>query len=841
MAISPASSDPILRIYLALSQYPILSTHIRARMRQELYGRGVITQQAFEAEAREKAIHSQVLEGLHDPFAEEPSEIWERRLQRVREHLTDFHFANNLPYTLFEEIVRSTLSERGAGADDIAIAFNPELAPQSMLFDQAFAIEKMAPQERTQHEARLQEIKVVLIRTMISDQLAYVKVAKDWFTISDLNWIRSRKLGGGKIGGKAAGMLLAARILSEAGDEDIREHLKIPKSYFFGADLTYTFMALNGLMHWGDQKYKLEEQICADYPRIQEEFLAGEFPVDILDRMRSLLNEVSGKPLIVRSSSLLEDNFGTSFAGKYESHFCPNQADPEQNLVDFTRAIKQTYASMLNPDALLYRRAHGLQDYDERMAILVQVVQGEQFGRYFLPHAAGVAFSRNFYRWSPQIRRDDGFVRLVWGLGTRAVDRVGNDFPRLVALSHPLLHPESSSKMITRYSQQFVDLIDLEENSLKTLPVDDVLQRRYPLLRYLVEVDQGGYLVPLRFTLKDDMHDRLVLTFDQLLRRTPLAQRMTRLLQTLEKYYGSPVDTEFTVEVLNPEALAPEVNIHLLQCRPQSHIKENEARLPPNLKEDDIIFSTTRMAPQGRLSDIQYVLFVSPEGYFSLPTSAERAELRLAISRLNAAMKGQRFICVGPGRWGTSNPDLGIHIGYADIYNTCALVEIAGAGISTAPEASFGTHFFQDLVESNIYPLAIYLEDEGVIFNRSFFYDSPNQIRLFLPEAPISSESGSSGCLRLISVNTFRMGCHLELVMDDGNREDGHHEDGLQETPRGARLHIWRQISYETFYRSCRQHWRWKIHPGHTALPEAGLAAVLRTCYGKSLPGRFLP
>ena len=767
MSIPPASSDPILRIYLALSQYPILSTHIRTRMRRELFERGVITQQAFEVEAREKAIHSQSLEGLHDPFAEEPSDIWERRLQRVREHLTDFHFANNFPYLHFEEIVRSTLGERGASTGDMAISFNPELAPQSMLFEQASAIEKMAPQERGHHEARLQEIKVVLIRTMISDQLAYVKVAKDWFTISDLSWIRGRKLGGGKIGGKAAGMLLAARILSEVADPDIRDHLHIPESYFFGADLTYTFMALNGLMHWGDQKYKLEEQICADYPRIQEDFLAGEFPVDILERMRSLLNEVSGKPLIVRSSSLLEDNFGTSFAGKYESHFCPNQASPEQNLADFTCAIKRTYASMLNPDALLYRRARGLQDYDERMAILVQVVQGEQFGRYYLPHAAGVAFSRNFYRWSPQIRRDDGFVRLVWGLGTRAVDRVGNDFPRLVALSHPLLHPESSSKIITRYSQQFVDLIDLEENCFKTLPVNEVLQARYPLLRYLVEVDQGGYLVPLRFTLKDDMHDRLVLTFDQLLRRTPLAQRMTHLLQILEKHYGNPVDTEFTVEVLDPEALAPEVNIHLLQCRPQSHMQENEARLPQNLKEDDIVFSTTRMAPQGRISDIEYVLFVSPEGYFSLSTSAERAEIKLTISRLNAALKDHTFICVGPGRWGTSNPDLGIHIGYADIYNTRALVELAGAGISAAPEASFGTHFFQDLVESNIYPLAIYLEDEGVVFNRSFFYDSPNQIKLFLADEGFRNGGEDSCCLRLISVNTFRLGCHLELVMDD--------------------------------------------------------------------------
>jgi hypothetical protein len=762
VTLPPAPADRTLHIYLTLSQYPILSTQIRARMRRELFSRGVITLQTFEAEAREKAIRSQALEGLHNPFAEEPPDIWEARLSRVRDHLTDFYFAYNLPYDLFETIIRNTLTERGAVTDDLTIAFNPELAPQSMLFEKAYAIEKMPPGERAHQEARLQEIKVVLIRTMISDQLSYVKIAKDWFTINDLNWIRNRKLGQGKIGGKAAGMLLAVRILSEEGDDEIRSHLNLPESYFIGADLTYTFMALNGLMHWGDQKYKLEDQIRADYPKIQADFLSGEFPADVLDRMRGLLDEVGKKPLIVRSSSLLEDNFGTSFAGKYESHFCPNQETPEKNLLALTTAIKRTYASILNPDALLYRRARGLQDYDERMAILIQVVQGEQYGRYFLPHAAGVAFSRNLYRWSPQIRRDDGFMRLVWGLGTRAVDRVGNDYPRLVALSHPLLHPESSPKMIRRYSQKYVDLIDLQENTFKTLPIEAVLDPYNPLLRYLVQIDEEGYLAPVRTIVKKENRGQMVLTFDELLRRSPLAKYLTHMLQLLEKSYNSPVDTEFTVEIENPQSPNPDVRITLLQCRPQSQMKENEARLPANLRPEDIIFSTHRMAPEGRVSDIQYVLFVSPEAYYSLPTPTARAELSRVVGRLNAALKGVVFICVGPGRWGTSNPDLGVTIGYADIYNARALVELAGQGIGSAPEASFGTHFFQDLVESNIYPLAIYLDDDNVLFDRKFFYETPNHLVSFLPD-----DAGFADCLRLISIESFKIGYHLVLVMDD--------------------------------------------------------------------------
>jgi hypothetical protein len=762
MTLPPASTDRTLNIYLSLAQYPILSTQIRARMRRELFRRGVISSQAFEAEVRERAIRSQALEGLHDPFAEEPTDIWELRLTRVRDFMTDFYFAYNLPYDLFEQIVRDTLAERGAGPDDIQISFNPELAPQNMLFEQALAIEKMPPTQRELAEARLREIKVVLIRTMISDQLAYLKIAKEWFTISDLQEIRNRKIGHGKIGGKAAGMLLAARILAEAGDDEVRASLRIPESFFIGADMTYTFMALNGLMHWADQKYKLEDQIRADYPVIQEQFQKGEFPPDILDRLRGVLEQVGKVPLIVRSSSLLEDNFGTSFAGKYESYFCPNQGTPAENLKNLTQAITRIYASSLNPDALLYRRAKGLQDYDERMAILIQVVQGEQYKHYYLPQVAGVAFSRNLYRWSPQIRREDGFARIVWGLGTRAVERVGNDYPRLVAISHPLLHPEASTKMTRRYSQQYVDLIDLESNEFKTLSVYDVLDPHYPPLRYLAQLDQGGYLAPLRTTLLGENLHNLVLTFDELFRRTPLANRLKNMLNILEANYQSPVDIEFTAQIEDPSSLQPNIQISLLQCRPQSHMLETEVRLPQKLKKEDIIFSTRRMAPQGRVSQIRYILFVPPECYFSLPTPAERAKLGNAIGKLNASLAGEVFICIGPGRWGTSNPDLGIKITYADIYNTRALVELAGKGIGAAPEASFGTHFFQDLVESNIFPLALYLDDSGAVFNRDFFYNTPNRLTKFGFD-----ENNLPDCLRLIAVADFRPKHHLELVMDD--------------------------------------------------------------------------
>jgi hypothetical protein len=728
-------------------------------MCEQLFVRGILTKADFETEARLEAIESQAREGLGDPYGQETQEVWEERLRRVRDRLTDFYFGNNLPYEDFEQIVRQAVSERGMVPD--LITFNPELAPQDMLFEQAENIERMPAARRKKMEARLQEIKVVLIRTMISDQLAYLNIARKWFTMEDLKEIRHRKIGYGKVGGKSAGMMLAYRILRDMAPPEVREALRIPISYFLASDMFYAFMAANGLIHWSDQKYKSEVKMRSDYPRIVRDFVKGTFPEDILERLRVILDEAGKRPLIVRSSSLLEDNFGTSFAGKYDSFFCPNQGLPDENLTALTEAIARVYASCLNPNALLYRHQKGLVDYDERIAVLVQFVEGEQYGRYFLPQAAGVAFSRNLYRWSPQIRKEDGFLRLVWGLGTRAVEAVGDDQPRLVALSHPLLLPADSAEAIRQHSQQFVDLLDLEENALKTLPVREVLNPQYPALRNIAQVDEGGFVGNIRSSLVDP--ENLVVTFDGLLRRTPFAGRMKTILALLEEHYGSPVDTEFTAEIVDPQAAQSEVCITLLQCRPQSALSEGgEVDLPALLDPADVVFTTRRMVPRGKVTGIRWVLFVPPEGYFSLASPAERNRLERAIGSLNAALKDETFICVGPGRWGTSTPDLGVSIAYGDIYHTHALVELTGKGVGPDLEPSFGTHFFQDLMEAHIYPLNVNLDDRDSVFNWGFFGKTPNRLPDFLAADAILLRS-----LRLLKVDDFRPGHSLSLVMND--------------------------------------------------------------------------
>ena len=760
MDFLPNSSERLLSLMLTLGQYPILAPRIRTRMREELFRRGIIDTQTLEAQVLDEAIQTQRVEGIQNPYTQEPNEIWETRLVAVRNQLTDLLFSRHLSFELLESLIGEVMEERGMPASDLHLAINPELAPQDLVFEQALTIEQLPADERVNYEARLEESRVVLIRTMISDQLRFINIAKEWFTISDLAEIRRHKIGAGRIGGKAAGMLLAQHILKNNSELNSLPCISTPESYFIASDEMYTFMAINNLIRWNDQKYKTEEEMRNQYPAIVEDFKRGAFAPDILDQLQTLLIKIGNKPLIVRSSSLLEDSYGTSFAGKYESIFCPNQLGLQQNLHDLTQAIAQIYASLLNPNALLYRRAKGLLDYDERMALLIQVVEGEQYQKYLLPHAAGVAFSRNLYRWAPQIRAEDGFVRLVWGLGTRAVDRVGNDYPRLIALSHPLLRPSTDPKSIRRYSQQYVDLIDLEDNTFKTLPVHEVLDTDYAPLRYLAQEEEDGYFLSISSTvIKDTQH--LVLTFVELMKRTVFAERMRIILHSLEMAYHSPVDLEFTLHVETDANGKPDLAITLLQCRPQSHLTETSVEIiPAGLSPQEIIFSTDFMVPQGNIPSIDYVIYVSPKEYFRLPTENERVEFAREIGRLNNALSDEHFICVGPGRWGSSNSDLGVPIAYGDIYKSLALVELAGEGVGLPPEPSLGTHFFQDLLESQIYPLALHMDDPHTIFNDTFFNHSSNHSAEWIKANPTFLN-----CLRLIRVADYAPDSKLKIVM----------------------------------------------------------------------------
>ena len=769
---TPHSATPTIDIYIRLAQFPMLADTIRARMRQELFRRGVIGEADFEREVREKAIESQRRERLTDPFGQEEAQVWQKRKGRVRDFQTDAYFAENFSAALLEQIIHETLRRQPSPIPSTELSFNPEIAPWEVLFRQGELYEQLPPEERQGVQHHLEEIKVVLIKRMISDQLPYIGIAKRIFSIADLRHIFGRRIGSGKIGGKAAGLMLAWRILQGETDEAdaTKPYIGIPRSYFIGTEVIYEFRLINGLEHFMNQKYRSLAEIREEYPRIVEAHLEGNFSPPIVDQLREVLTSLGDRPLIVRSSSLLEDNFGFAFAGKYSSYFCPNQGTAEENLRDLLDAVRLVYASTLNPDAILYRRKHGLIDYDERMAILIQEAVGHRHGRYYFPTLAGVAFSQNPFRWNSQIRREDGFLRLVWGFGTRAVDRVGNDYPRLIALSHPTLRPETTARDIRQHSQWSIDVIDLEDNAFKTVSIVDVLTGSYPFLQYIASINRGDYLEEiLSRGSRRGGDDEYVLTFNTLTRDRRFVDLMRGALQQLEQTYGRPVDVEFTVDIV-PNYPHPDYRLHVLQCRPLSQRAEGgPVAIPRNIPPGDVLFTSHHLVPDGRADSIRYIVYVEPQRYYAIHDVPLRQELARAIGRLNKRLEDKRFVLIGPGRWGSANIALGVHVTYADIFNTKVLIEMAVAHDGRMPELSYGTHFFQDLVEAGIHALALHLGSgpESGTFNWEFFAGAPNALAELLP-----SDAALAPMLKVIDLEALPGGGRRLHVLMDGQHDE---------------------------------------------------------------------
>lgn len=763
------SVTPAIDIYIKLAQYPILADDIRMRMREELFRSGIVTQAEFERQVREMAIESQRREGVLEPYTQEEPSVWALRQQRIRDLHTDGYFADGLGIALLEQLIQEVLNRQSSTEQTIDLTFNPEIAPWELLFQQGEHYEAKPSPERLEVQHHLQEIKVVLIKRMISDQLKFIAVAKNVLTIEDLRRVYRRRIGGGKIGGKAAGIVLAWKILQQQDPDlgpDISRHISIPDPYFIGSEVIYEFSVLNRFDHFMNQKYRPIDEIQKEYPKIVKAYLRGKLPESVVDRLREVLFKFQGMPLIVRSSSLLEDNFGYSFAGKYLSVFCPNQGEDKENLHSLLNAIRRVYASLLSPDALLYRRKNNLLDYDERMCIIIQPVQGQRYGRYYLPTVSGVAFSHNPFRWSPKIRREDGFLRMVWGLGTRAVNRVANDYPRLVALSHPQLQPDPSPQAIRHFSQILVDVIDLEENSFKTMLVDEVLGADYPNIQVIASVDKDDYLQDIFAAGTLSNEDEFVLTFNNLVKDARFVKLMRTALMRLGRAYKLPVDVEFTIEVIRTNAYL-DYRLHILQCRPLSQrVSDLGVTIPDSIAQDNILFTSNWLVPYGKVDNIRYIIFVDPEKYLDIPDMITKREIGRAVSRLNQILGDERFILMGPGRWGSANIDLGVHVTYADIYHTRALIEIALAGENSRPELSHGTHFFQDLVETGIHAIALWSDGKHGWINLEYFRQTPSCMAEIAPE-----DQHLEPYLRLIDVPAESSNQYLHLYMDGSHEK----------------------------------------------------------------------
>ncbi|MGZ3596755.1 MAG: PEP/pyruvate-binding domain-containing protein [Syntrophales bacterium] len=607
------------------------------------------------------------------------------------------------------------------------------IAPWESVFRKLLQYEE-SEKDTSETAPEIAALKQELLQMMIGSHPEFNKLAEFYFRISDLLSIRDRLIGSGQIGGKAAGMLLARRILLEDGNKDFSKILEAHDSFYIGSDVFFTFLVNNDLFRLRLQLTRSSHISDNEFGEVERRFLEGKFPPEIIEQFGNMLDYYGQAPIIVRSSSLLEDSFRNAFAGKYRSEFCANQGSSEERLEAFLRAVKLVYASALNPDALSYRRAMGLEDRDEQMAILVQRVSGMPYKKYFFPALAGVACSRNLYAWTDRIDATKGLIRLVFGLGTRAVNRVGNDYPRMIAVSHPELRPEYGLR-IAKYSQWEADLLDLEKNEFVTMSVDDILaDRDYPNLHLLISLLADGYLIEPFTGRLDGSTQKLVLTFSNLISSSNFIEIIDAMLTRLEKAYGHPLDTEFTASVDD----SGHIRINLLQCRPMT-VPGSIAPItfPDTLQKERILFRASRTISGGLISDIRYILYIDPKRYALVESIDVKKSLGRVVGSINqhpVIAKG-KIMMMGPGRWGSSNIDLGVNVTYADINNTAALVEIAREEAGHLPEFSYGTHFFLDLVEAGIIYVPVYPNDPEADFNHEFFEKSPNILMDLLQDA----------------------------------------------------------------------------------------------------------
>jgi len=358
-------------------------------------------------------------------------------------------------------------------------------------------------------------------------------------------------------------------------------------------------------------------------------------------------------------------------------------------------------------------------------------------------------------------------VRLVFGLGTRAVDRADDDYTRLVALNAPDRRPESEFE----YTQRKVDVLDLEANLLTSTDFQTAAQQS---ARLPIELFASRDPELERLARERGVRDGFAwtLTFEQLLGETPFVRDMRAMAKTIQDAYEYPVDIEFTANFVDEETY----NINLVQCRP-FQVKGTSSILDPpqDIAQEDLVLTARGpVIGQSRIDRIGRLIYVVPKEYAQLPINQRYSIARLIgdLTHLKEAEPPETTMLLGPGRWGTTTPSLGVPVSFAEINTVSIVCEIVAMTEDIIPDVSLGTHFFSDLVETDMLYLALFPTKEGNLLNHGFFEGEPNRLAELLPRASayahvvkvIDSASLSDGHVVRLNANTLkqRVVCYLD-------------------------------------------------------------------------------
>ena len=547
------------------------------------------------------------------------------------------------------------------------------------------------------------------------------QLIKQNFRPEDYFEIHSRMVGTGMIGGKACGMLLARKIV-ENHRPDIFARFEPHDSYYIGSDVFYAYIVDNGF--WDLRiRQRTEDGFFTLADEFREKIMEGKFPSAVEAEFRRILDYYGNDPVIVRSSSILEDGFGNAFAGKCESVFCGSLGSPEERLRKFEDAVRTVYASTMSLSALDYRKRRGLDKRDEQMAILVQRVSGSRYEGFFMPCAAGVGYSASPYRMD-SVKPESGMLRLVMGLGTAAVDRRTGSYPRMVSLDDPkrVIHTSISDRQ--QYSQRIVDAVSMESGEVEGF---DPMKLSGKLPAYLCRLLlTHNYETEARFRDMGIDRDILFVTCDGLTDNQSLMKDMREILGLIQQHYRYPVDTEYTVN------FAPDGRyvIDLLQCRPLQLTDDGDrVEFPGSISREEILLETKGVSMGfSRKYPIDCVVYIDPVAYYKLPYK-RKYDVKKALSDINWHFReqGKRLVLLTPGRICTSSPELGVPSGFSDISEFSLIAEVSESRIGYVPELSYGSHIFQDLVEAGILYTAVFEGKTTVVWQPELLRSLPDK------------------------------------------------------------------------------------------------------------------
>ena len=545
---------------------------------------------------------------------------------------------------------------------------------------------------------------------MLTRDVRMRELIKKNFRPEDYFEVHSKMVGTGMIGGKACGMLLSRKIV-ENHRPDVFQRFEPHDSYYIGSDVFYAYIVDNGF--WDLRiKQRTEEGYFTLAEQFAEKIMAGRFPAKIEAEFRRILDYYGNDPIIVRSSSILEDGFGNAFAGKYDSVFCGNLGTLEERLSKFEEAVRTVYASTMSLSALDYRKRRGLDKRDEQMAILVQRVSGSRYPGFFMPCAAGVGYSVSPYRIGAE-KSESGMLRLVMGLGTAAVDRRTGSYPRMVSLDSPNKVINTAITDRHKFSQRIVDAISLENGEEKGFDPTEMCRSLPVYLRRLLMTHD--YETESRLRESGDNRDVLFVSCDGVTKNDGLMQDMRDILGLISRHYEYPVDTEYTIN------FAPDGSyvIDLLQCRPLQLTAEGEkVQFPESNGKENVLLETKGVSMGfSRKLKLDVVVYIDPIGYYEMPYR-RKFEIKKALSEVNWHYrgKGKRMVLLTPGRICTSSAELGVPSGFSDISEFSVIGEISESSVGYIPELSYGSHIFQDLVEAGILYTAVFEKESTVAY-----------------------------------------------------------------------------------------------------------------------------